>query len=113
MAYLGLIPSEYSSGGKERRGSITKTGNGHVRRALIEAAQAYRLPAKKSRVIRKRQEGLPEEITKIAWAAQVRLCSKYRALVNRGKKTNVAKTAVARELSGFIWAISQELPLTE
>ena len=111
MAYLGLIPSEYSSGGKEKRGGITKTGNGHVRRALVEAAQAYRLPARKSRAIRKRQEGLPEEITKIAWDAQVRLCGRYRALVGRGKKANVAKTAVARELSGFIWAISQELPV--
>ncbi|MCK5544193.1 MAG: IS110 family transposase [Desulfobulbaceae bacterium] len=74
MAYLGLIPSEYSSGGKEKRGAITKTGNGHVRRALIEAAQSYRLPARKSRAIRQRQEGLPEEIKKISWKAQVRLC---------------------------------------
>lgn len=111
MAYLGLIPSEYSSGGKERHGAITKTGNGHVRRALVEAAQAYRLPARKSRAIRKRQEGLPTEITQIAWKAQVRLCGRYRALVGRGKKSNVAKTAIAREMAGFIWAISQELPL--
>ena len=111
MAYLGLIPSEYSSGGKEKRGGITKTGNGHVRKALIEAAQAYRLPARKSRAIRKRQEGLPEEISKIAWNAQVRLCGRYRALVARGKKSNVAKTAVAREMAGFIWAIAQELPI--
>lgn len=111
MAYLGLIPSEYSSGGKEKRGGITKTGNGHVRRALIEAAQAYRLPARKSRAIRKRQEGLPEEIKIIAWNAQVRLCGRYHALVARGKKSNVAKTAVAREMAGFVWAISQELPL--
>lgn len=109
MAYLGLIPSEYSSGGKERRGGITKTGNGHVRRALVEAAQSYRLPARKSRAIRKRQEGQPEVIQKIAWDAQVRLCGRYWALVGRGKKTNVAKTAVARELAGFMWAISQEL----
>lgn len=110
MAYLGLIPSEYSSGGKEKRGGITKTGNGHVRKALVEAAQAYRLPARKSRAIRKRQEGLPEEIVKIAWNAQVRLCNRYRALINRGKKSNVAKTAIAREMAGFIWAIAQELP---
>lgn len=111
MAYLGLIPSEHSSGGKERRGSITKTGNGHVRRALVEAAQSYRLPARVSKAIKKRQEGLPEEIKKIAWNAQVRLCNRYRALVGKGKKSNVAKTAIARELSGFVWAIAQELPV--
>ena len=111
MSYLGLIPSEYSSGGKEKRGAITKSGNGHVRRALIESAQSYRLPARKSRAIRQRQEGLPEEIKKISWNAQVRLCGRYRALVGKGKKTNVAKTAVAREMAGFIWAIAQELPV--
>jgi len=111
MAYLGLIPSEYSSGGNEKHGAITKTGNGHVRRALIEAAQSYRLPARKSRAIRQRQEGLPEKIKEISWNAQVRLCWRYRALVARGKKSNVAKTAVAREMAGFIWAIAQELPL--
>lgn len=112
MAYLGLIPSEYSSGGKEKRGAITKSGNGHVRRALIEAAQSYRLPARKSRAIRQRQEGLPEKIKQISWDAQVRLCGRYRALVARGKKSNVAKTAVAREMAGFIWAIAQELPMS-
>lgn len=111
MAYLGLIPSEYSSGGKERRGSITKTGNGHVRRALVEAAQSYRLPARVSRAIKKRQEGLPEDVKKIAWNAQVRLCNRYWALVGKGKKSNVAKTAIARELSGFVWAIAQEQPI--
>ncbi len=111
MSYLGLIPSEYSSGGKEKRGAITKSGNSHVRRALIESAQSYRLPARKSRAIRHRQEGLPEEIKKISWNAQVRLCGRYRALVGKGKKTNVAKTAVAREMAGFIWAIAQELPM--
>lgn len=111
MAYLGLIPTEYSSGGKEKRGAITKTGNGHVRKALVEAAQSYRLPARKSRVIRKRQEGLPKEITKISWDAQLRLCGRYRTMVGRGKKSNVAKTAVARELSGFLWALAQELPV--
>jgi len=110
MAYLGLIPSEHSSGEKKRRGSITKTGNGHVRRALIEAAQAYRLPAKKSRAILKRQENVPERIVQIAWKAQCRLCGRYRRLVAGGKKSNVAKTAIARELVGFIWAIGQEVP---
>ena len=111
MGYLGLIPSENSSGDKQNRGSITKTGNGHVRKALVASAQAYRLPARKTREIQKRQEGVPKEIRDIAWKAQLRLCSRYRHLTGRGKNTNVAKTAVARELSGFVWAIAKELPL--
>ncbi len=110
MAYLGLIPSEFSSGEKQRKGSITKSGNGHVRKSLIEAAQAYRLPARKSRAIQKRQEGLPAEICELAWKAQLRLCNRYRYLTNKGKNANIAKTAVARELAGFVWAIAMELP---
>lgn len=111
MSYLGLVPSEYSSGGKERRGSITKTGNGHVRRALVEAAHAYRLPARISRAIKKRQEELPDNVKEIAWKAQVRLCKRHQALLAKGKKYNVTITATARELSGFVWAIAQKLPL--
>lgn len=110
MAYVGLIPSEHSSGPKVRKGAITKTGNGHVRKALVEAAQAYRLPARKSRAILKRQEGVPEKIQAISWKAQCRLCDRYRRLTGRGKKANVAKIAIARELVGFAWAISHELP---
>ena len=110
MAFLGLIPSEHTSGEKVKRGSITKTGNGHVRKALVEAAQAYRLPARKSRAILKRQEGVTEEITQIAWKGQCRLCGRYKRLVGKGKKSNVVKTAIARELAGFVWAIAQELP---
>ena len=110
MAYLGLVPSVYNSGEKIKTGRITKTGNGHVRRALIEAAQAYRLPARKSRVITKRNEGLPQEICKIAWNAQVRLCGRYKRLVFRGKNSNLVKTAIARELAGFMWSIAQALP---
>lgn len=111
MAYLGLIPSEYSSGGKERHGAITKSGNGHVRRSLIEAAQPYRFPARKGRFIHQNQADVPQKIQKISWDAQLRLCGRYQSLVGRGKKSNVAKTAVARELAGFIWAISQEIPM--
>ena len=110
MAYLGLIPSESSSGEKQRKGSITKSGNGHVRKVLVEAAQAYRLPARKSRAIQKRQEGVPQEICAISWKAQIRLCSRYQRLVGRGKNANVVKTAIARELAGFVWAIAMELP---
>lgn len=109
MAFLGLIPSENSSGDKQRKGAITKTGNGHVRKALIEAAQAYRLPARKSRLLLKRQEGVPEGVCDISWKAQCRLCGRYRALTGKGKHTNVVKTAIARELAGFSWAIAMEL----
>lgn len=111
MAYLGLIPSEQSSGDKQRKGSITKAGNSHVRKALIASAQAYRLPARKTLEILKRQEDVPDNICGISWNAQLRLCSRYRYLISRGKHTNVAKTAVARELARFVWAIAIELPL--
>ena len=110
MAYLGLVPSQHNSGDQKRTGGITKTGNGHVRRALIEAAQAYRLPARKSRYIMKRTKGLPQEICKIAWQAQVRLCGRYKRLVYRGKNSNLVKTAIARELAGFMWAIAHKVP---
>jgi len=109
MSYLGLVPSENSSGQKTRRGSITKTGNGHVRRVLVEAAWAYRLPARVSRVLLKRQEGLPQSICDIAWKAQLRLCSRYRHLWNKGKAKQVVVTAIARELCGFMWAIANEV----
>jgi transposase len=111
MAYIGLVPSEHSSGPTVKRGSITKTGNSHARRTLIESAQAYRLPARKSAIIRKRQEDLPEDVREIAWNAQLRLCHRYRRLVARGKNHNVVITAIARELAGFIWAISRSIPI--
>lgn len=107
MAYLGLVPSEHSSGQSVFRGGITKTGNGHVRRALVEAAQAYSLPAKVSRVILGRQDGLPQAVLDIAWKAQVRLCGKFRRLTTKGKPRNKAVTAVARELSGFMWDVAR------
>jgi transposase len=112
MAYLGLVPSENSSGQTTKRGGITKTGNSHVRRALIEAAQAYSFPAKVSRELRKRQEGLPREIKEISWKAQVRLCGRFRKLMAKGKNRNRTVTAIARELSGFMWAIAKEVPLS-
>jgi transposase len=111
MAYLGVVPSEHSSGKKEQRGGITKTGNGHVRRALVEAAQAYRHQARVSRVLLDRQEGLPDSIRKIAWKAQVRLCGRFRKLTGRGKVRNKVVTAIARELSAFMWAIAKEVPV--
>jgi len=111
MAYLGVVPSEHSSGKKEKRGSITKTGNGHVRRALVEAAQAYHHQARVSRVLLARQEGLPDSIRKISWKAQVRLCGRFRKLTGRGKARNKVVMAIARELSAFMWAISKEVPV--
>jgi transposase len=106
MAHLGLVPSEYSSGDSIKRGPITKAGNSHVRRVLVEAAQAYRLPARVSRILLKRQENVDPKIKDIAWKAQVRLCDRYRRLTGKGKPKNVVVIAIARELSAFIWAIA-------
>lgn len=111
MAYLGLVPSEHSSGGSRHQGGITKTGNGHVRRVLVEAAWAYRFPARKSSTIQRRAEQTSADIQAIAWQAQKRLCGRYRHLIGAGKNTPLATTAVARELAGFIWAIACEVPV--
>lgn len=111
MAYLGLVPSEHSSGNTKHQGGITKTGNSHVRRVLVEAAWAYRFPARKSEVIQRRAEKASPEVQSIAWDAQKRLCGRYRHLIHAGKNTPVATTAVARELAGFIWAIAHEVPV--
>ena len=110
-AFVGLIPSEHSSGNSRRQGGITKTGNGRARRALVEAAWAYRYPAKVSEHIQKRIEALPKPIQAIGWKAQVRLCGRFRRLVSRGKHANVAVTAIARELVAFMWAIAKEVPI--
>jgi transposase len=112
MSYLGLVPSEHSTGNKRRPGSITKSGNGHARTALVEAAWAYHLPARVSKEIEKRQEKLSKEVRAIAWKAQIRLCGRYRKLVNRGKNRQVVITAIARELAGFVWAIAKEINLS-
>ena len=109
MAYLGLVPSEHSSGGSRRQGGLTRTGNGHVRRVLVESAWNYRFAARKSRDIEKRAEKTPEAVQAIAWAAQKRLCGRYRALLNAGKVKQQVTAAVARELAGFIWAIACEV----
>jgi transposase len=106
MAYLGLVPSEHSSGTTVKRGSITKTGNSHVRRALTEAAHAYHYPARESRVLLARLKGLPQEVREIAWKAQLRLCGRFRKLMARGKNRNTVITATARELAAFMWAIA-------
>ena len=107
MAYLGLVPSEHSSGSSKVRGGITKTGNSFVRRMLTEASWTYRHPARKSAYLHRWAEQTPEPIQEIAWKAQQRLCARYHGYIQRGKVSVQACTAVARELVGFIWAIGQ------
>ena len=96
MAYLGLVPSEHSSGTSVRRGGITKAGNNAARRLLIEAAWSYRFPARLSRELLLRQENQPKPIREIAWKGQVRLCARYRRLARTGKPANIVTTAIAR-----------------
>jgi transposase len=105
MAYSGAVPSEESSGQRTRRGSITKTGNAHLRRIAIEAAWSYRLRPGVGPALRKRQEGVGEEIKEIAWKAQHRLHKRYMRLAAAGKDQRKIVTAVGRELLGFVWAI--------
>jgi transposase len=105
MGYLGLVPSEHSSGDRVRRGSITKTGNAHARRLLTEAAWNYRFSARISRRAQLRQEDLNEQIRAMGWKAQLRLTKRFAALKGRGVQINKVCVAVARELTGFIWAI--------
>jgi transposase len=112
MSYLGLTPSEYSSGERRRFGGITKSGNRHARRVLIEAAKAYRHRAKVSEQIQARQQQLPKAICDIAWRAQVRLCGRYRKLLARGKHPNTVTAAIARELAAFMWAIARIQPVS-
>jgi len=112
MKFLGLTPSEYSTGDHRRQGAITKAGNTHARRALIEGAWAYRYPAKVSRHLQLRLEKQPKVIQDISWKAQVRLCRRYRRLGARGKHANVVTVAIARELAGFMWAIAKQVSVT-
>jgi transposase len=103
MAYLGVVPSEHSSGQSRSRGCITKTGNSHVRRILIEAAWCYRYSARMSRPVTDRNRGQPKAVRDIAWRAQLRLCSRYQRLAARGMHSNKVCVAVARELAAFVW----------
>lgn len=107
MAYAGLVPSQHSSGGRERRGPVTKAGNTHVRRVIVEAAWHYRHLPRVGEGLKKRQENLGPEARRISWKAQHRLNFKYRSLIRRGKPKQVAVVAVARELLGFVWAMAR------
>jgi transposase len=109
MGYLGLVPSEHTTGSKRRLGAITKTGNGHVRRMLIEAAWNYRFPARVSRTLQVRQQRQPAVIREIAWRAQLRLSHRYRRLKARGLQHNKICVAIARELAAFIWDIGRHV----
>jgi len=108
MSFLGLVPSEHSSGGSRKQGGITKTGNAHIRRCLGQSAFSSRLQPRRSAQLRKRQEGLSQTIIDISWEAQKRLNKKYYRMVSGGKSHQVTLIATARELAGFIWAIGVE-----
>ena len=107
MSFLGLVPSEHSSGSRRRRGGITRTGNGHVRRALVESAWSYRFPARRTAHIERKAARASAEARAIAWKARRRLCARYRSLLGSGKNTKQANVAVARELAGFVWDIAR------
>jgi transposase len=109
MGYLGLTPSEYSSGQRRRQGGITTAGNTHARRARIAGAWAYRSPAKVRRPLQLRLATLPKDVQDISWKAPVRLCTRYRQLITRGTQANPGVVAVARELVAFMWAIAQQV----
>jgi len=104
MAFTGLIPSEYSSGGSQHRGHITHTGNEHLRTQLVESAWTYRYCAQIGRGLARRQAGNPPQTLARSWAAQRRLCARYRRLAARKHVRTVVVTAIARELAGFLWA---------
>jgi len=108
MGYLGLVPSEQSSGERTSRGSITKTGNGHARRLLVESAWNYRFKARIGKELNARQEGLSEAVRTQAWKGQLRLTERYAALTKRGVQPNKICVAVVRELAGFVWAIGTQ-----
>lgn len=109
MGYAGLVPREHSSGASTRRGAITKTGNAHLRRVLVEAAWGYRHRPATTGVLRARQAGQPAPVVAIAQRAQTRLCARYRRLAARGKAPLFIATLIGRELLGFMWAIGQEI----
>jgi transposase len=112
VSYLGLSPSEHSSGKRVIRGPITKGGSKHARRVLIEGAWSYRLPARVGRYLSSRQKGLSKEVLDTAWKAQVRLCQRFRSMRARSKNQNIVATAIARELACFMWAIARSVSLS-
>ena len=111
MSYLGLVPSEKSSGETRRQGQITKSGSRHARRLLVEAAWHYRRPPRLGTTLERRQESQPQAVIAIAWKAQQRLHQVWRRLdTNRGKRKTIVAVAAARQLAGFVWAIATHDP---
>ncbi len=113
MSYVGLVPSEDSTGTRRRQGAITRCGNGHLRRIIVEAAWHYRHVPRMSKELRRRNRGLASGVTRLAWEAQKRLNRRLYHLLHAGKSIQKAITALARELAGFIWAVGQEEKLLE
>jgi transposase len=109
MSFLGLVPSERSTGEAVRRAGLTLAGNRRARRVLIEGAWTYRYPARISEVLRARLEKLPKAVRDIAWKGQVRLCARYRRLIAAGKRPPVVIAAIAREMAAFLWAIGHQV----
>lgn len=107
MAYAGLVPSESSSGAKVRRGGITKAGNRHLRWLLVESAWSYRMKARKSARLLKRQSEASDKAAELSWKAQVRLCGRYQRLLQKGKPKAKVVVSIARELAGFVWALGR------
>ena len=107
MAYVGLVPSEHSSGGSRRQGSITKAGNSRARHVLVQAAWSYRFPPRRGVVLKRRQQGQPPDAVAHSWKAQHRLHKVFKRLAFR-KNNQIAAVAVARELVGFVWALMQD-----
>ena len=112
MDFTGLTSSEYSSGGKKRQGGISKSGNTHLRRILVECSWSQRYPAKPSKAIKDRREGCPQEVIHLAQRAERRLNQKYRKLLGKGKPQGKIICAVARELAGFVWAMAHHFPVS-
>jgi transposase len=111
MSFLGLVPSEYSSGQQRHRGHITKTGNTHARRLLIEAAWHYQHAPRLNRRLAAAQAHVPPDVCARAWTAQIRLQRRHRDLAAHGKRSTIANVAVARELAGFLWATMTHEPI--
>ena len=111
MVYLGLVPSEHSTGEQVHRGGITKAGNHRARRILVECSWSYRHPPRVGKKKLDKVAAAPPEVRDIAWKAQARLTTRYRALTRRGKRPTVVVTAIARELAGFIWAVGRAVNL--
>jgi transposase len=109
MAYLGMVPSEDSTGDRIKRGPITKAGNRRARRMLVECSWSYQHPPRVGTAKQAKVDAVPKAVREIAWKAQGRLNRRYRALLRNGKSKNVAMTAVAREFAGFIWAVAREV----